>query len=95
MQRVWVALGLLVSLTAAGTIGIRCLGVESWMEAFYCAVVTLATVGSIDVPERTGHPWAMPFVVVYLIIGLGIFTYTAFLIGQWIINAEFRRILAR
>ncbi len=95
MQRLWVALGLLITLTTVGTIGIRLLGADSWMEAFYFAVVTLATVGSIDVPERTGHPWAMPFTLVYLISGLGIFTYTVFLLGQVIINAEFQRFLLR
>ncbi|MCA8997848.1 MAG: potassium channel protein [Planctomycetaceae bacterium] len=81
---------LLLSLTAVGTVGFRLLGEDSWLDSLYLAIITLTTVGSRD----AGHdPASMLFLIVYLVIGLSIFSYSAFQLGQIIVNADLRRML--
>ncbi|QDU35903.1 Voltage-gated potassium channel Kch [Maioricimonas rarisocia] len=93
MRRFFSIAGLLLALTTAGAAGIRLLTGRSWLESSYLAVITLTTLGSEDVAR--GDPWAMFFVMMYLVCGLSIFTYSAFQIGQLIVNAEIRGMLER
>ena len=92
MRTVLTSIGLLVALTVFGTIGFRITSDTSWVESLYLAVVTLTTVGSRDAGDDTG---AMLFVVVYLMMGLGIFTFSAFQTGSWIVSADIHKVLER
>ncbi|MGD9855114.1 MAG: TrkA family potassium uptake protein [Planctomycetaceae bacterium] len=92
MRRAFVIVGLLLSLTFAGTVGFHYTAGQPWLEAAYMAVITLTTVGSRD-SGRT--PAAMIFTMVYLVCGLSIFTYSAFTLGQFFVNVEFRKMLER
>lgn len=84
-------IALLLGLILFGTVGIYTLAGEvSWLEAAYLAVVTITTVGSRDV---AGSPWMMVFIIVYLVGGISIFTYSAFRLGHLIVNADLRNIL--
>lgn len=90
MRQLLIIVSLLLLLTIIGTVGLHFLAELSWLESIYMAVVTLTTTGSQDIPHRTG---AMIFVILYLVCGLGVFTYGAFQMGQILVNANFRRIL--
>ena len=92
MKTVITTLGLLFGLTFAGTVGFRLVRDVSWLEALYLAVITLTTLGSenpgIDAKSKL-------FVIFYMITGLGIFTFSAFQFGSWIVSAEFQQVLKR
>ena len=87
MHRGFVVTCLLIILTTTGTIGFRLLSGLPWVECVYLAVVTLTTVGSRELPNLTHG--GMIFVIVYLVSGIGVFTFSAFELGQWVINAQF------
>ncbi len=92
MKRAVVIVTLLLALIGVGTIGFHLTGDRPWLESVYLAVITLTTVGSRDGGQT---PAAMVFVMLYLVSGLSIFTYSAFQLGQFVINTEFRRMLER
>lgn len=91
MRRFLIIVGLLLSLTSFGTVGIHVLTDRPWLQSAYLAVITLTTVGSEDVPGD--DPKTMLFIMVYLICGLSVFTYSAFQLGGIVVNAEFRSML--
>lgn len=92
MKKFTVITCLLLGLTTVGTVGIHSLSDKTWLESAYLAVITLTTVGSRDAPETaTG----MIFIIVYLVCGIGIFTYSVFQLGQLIVNADIRKMLER
>ena len=92
MRQIILIVSLLLGLTVAGTIGFRVAAGLPWIECTYMAVITLTTVGSRDVELSQG---GMLFVIVYLICGLSIFTYSMFYLGQWVINARLRSLLEK
>lgn len=85
---------LLFALTAAGTVGLKILTQNSsWMDCLYLSVITLTTVGfgeTIDLGTS-----GRIFIIVYLVFGLGVFTYSASLLGQWIVNVRLQGLLER
>ena len=93
MRRVLFIAAMLLGLTAVGTIGIHIISGEAWLRSLYLAVITLTTVGSEDVGRE--NDTSMIFVLVYLIFGLGIFTYSAFQLGQWVVDAQVHSMLVR
>jgi voltage-gated potassium channel len=92
MRTVLTIIGLLAALTLFGTLGIRITSGSGWVESLYLAVITLTTVGARDPGTNTA---SMLFVVVYLASGLGIFTFSVFQIGSWIVSADFHKMLER
>lgn len=92
MRRVFTIVGLLLALTGFGTVGFRLTIGTGWLESLYLAVITMTTLGSRDPGQNQA---GMVFVIVYMICGLGVFSYSAFSLGQTVVNAEFRRTLER
>lgn len=92
MRIVLTSVGLLMALTLFGTIGFRITTDNTWVQSLYLAVITLTTVGSRDAGTS---PSSMIFVVVYLMVGLGIFTFSAFQIGSWIVSVDLHKVLER
>lgn len=92
LRQILVMILLLTSLLVCGTLGFRLLTDHTWLESAYLATITMTTLGSRDAAES---PEAMLFVMAYLFVGLGMFTYGAFQLGQLIINTDFRRMLER
>lgn len=92
MRTVLTTIGLLLALTLFGTVGIRIITDCGWVESLYLAVITLTTVGSREVGTDTA---SMLFVVVYLATGLGIFSFSVFQLGSWIVSADFHTMLER
>ncbi|MBT5018402.1 potassium channel protein [Planctomicrobium sp.] len=83
---------LLLGITLFGTVGIHTLTDSNWLESAYLAIITLTTVGSRDVPDTQA---GMIFVMVYLVSGVGVFTYSVFQLGQLIVNADIRLMLEK
>jgi len=87
MQRALTILILLFALTAVGILGFRIIEGWSWIDCVYYTVITVTTVGyEIDRLSDEGKI----FVTLYLVSCLGIFTYSAFQLGQWVVSAEVR-----
>lgn len=87
---------LLVSLMLVGTVGFRVVDPSAdWLDCLYMAVITLTTVGYRESVQIEGNPAGKLFVIVYLICGLSVFTYSAYHLGQWVVSVEMRTILER
>ncbi|MCA9116110.1 MAG: potassium channel protein, partial [Planctomycetaceae bacterium] len=84
---------LLLGLTLGGTLGFRLIEGADWLDCLYMAVITLTTVGfeHTVVPGPNGKI----FIICYLMVGLGAFSYSAFQLGQWIVNSQLRLVLER
>jgi voltage-gated potassium channel len=72
-------------LTLLGTVGFHSIAGKSWIDSLYLAVNTLTTLGSETLATDDS---GKIFVICYVIACLGIFTYSAFSLGQWIVSAE-------
>lgn len=84
MRRVVPVVILLLVLTCVGAVGFRFFSGAAWLDCFYMAVITLTTVGySEAVPLDAAGKM---FVIAYLMIGIGIFTYSLLQLGQWIVE---------
>ena len=93
LRKALLTAGLLTSVLAVGVVGLRWVTGADWFDCLYLAVITLTTVGYGEVIEL-GTPGRM-FLIVYLIMSFGVFTYSAFQIGHWLMNAEFQRLLEK
>jgi len=94
MRQLATIFGLLLLQTLIGTVGIHLTAGYDWLDSLYLAVITLATVGSRDVPQP-GNVVCELFIVFYIISGLGLVSFGAFQLGQQIINAQFRGLWER
>ncbi len=93
MRRIVAIAILLFGLTVVGTVGLRLIEGASWLDCLFMAVITLTTVGYSDVVNLS-EPGKV-FIIVYLVLGLGTFTYSAFQLGQWIVSARVRALLEK
>ena len=84
---------MLIGLTLIGTVGIHLLTGRPWLDSCYLSIVTLSTVGSVEVAE--GDPTTMLFMIAYLICGLGVVMHGLFQLGATVVDPEFRRALGR
>ncbi len=93
MRRILVILSLLITLTVGGMVGLRLVTGASWLDCLYFAVITMTTVGFSEtiVLDDSGRL----FIIFYLIFCLGIFTYSAFQLGQLIFSAQLRLTLEK
>lgn len=91
VRRISSIVGLLVALIAGGAVGFRMLSGAGWVDSFYMAVITITTVGYLEAVQLddTGRIFTM----VYLLCGLGVFTYTFAQIGEWIVSARVQQLL--
>lgn len=84
---------LLSALPIVGMMGFR--WIEGWplFDALYMSVITLSTVGYLEV-----HPLSTAgrtFVMAYLVVGLGVFFFSVVRLGEWIVRVELRDWLER
>lgn len=93
MRRILAIMGLLLLLTTVGTVGLRIIEGADWLDCLFMTVITLTTVGYGEVVPLS--PAGKLFIVGFLVVGLSVFTYSAFQLGQWIVSAQMRSILER
>ena len=92
MGRISQFIFLLLFLTAVGVVGFKLIDEDaSWITCFYMTVITLSTVGYREAITIRDNDAAQLFVSIYLVFGLGVFTYSAFQLGQWIVTANMNR----
>jgi voltage-gated potassium channel len=93
MRQIVSIVALMLALLAIGTLGFRLVEDLRWLDALFMAVTTLSTVGYTDevAAGRSFSDAGKLFAVVYIVFGFTVFTYSAFTLGQLIVNAEFRR----
>lgn len=84
---------LIFAVVLFGAAGLWLLTGQPFLTCFYQAFVLLSTVGSQE--PKTLSPATMAFIVVWLACGLGVFAYSAFHVGQALVNADFRAMLER
>lgn len=93
LRQVITILVLLLGLTFLGAIGFRITTNLSWFDSVYYAVITVTTLG-YQQPENFSNAGKL-FVIVYLIGGLGMFSFTAFQLGQWIASGQYHAYMER
>lgn len=93
MKRIIVIVSLLIALTTVGTLGFHFITGTDWLDSIYQTIITLTTVGSREPVDLDDS--GKIFIVTYLVLGLGIFTYSAFQLGQWIVSAQLRSLFVR
>jgi len=86
-RRPIIIVSLLTLLIFGGMLGFHWVTGATWLESLYYAVITLTTLGCRD-PASDAK--SMSFIIVYLGIGLGIFSYSLFTLGQSLLDPRFR-----
>ncbi len=84
---------LLLAMLLTGAMGLRVLTGQPMLDCFYQAVILLTTVGSQEPQPLTTA--TKIFVLIYLIGGIGVFTFSAFQFGQILVSGDLRNFLER
>ncbi len=92
-RRIVLILGTLLLLALVGTTGFRMITHAPWFDCFYLSVITLTTIGYGEIIELDEA--GRIFNLFYIIFGLGVFTFCASQIIQWIVSAELHSLLER
>ncbi|MFH1843992.1 MAG: NAD-binding protein, partial [bacterium] len=87
------AVMLLLVVLAIGAYGFMVLEGYPFLDAVYMTVITISTVGFQEVRALSGRGHV--FVIILIIIGLSVMTYTLSAIAQIIIEGQFRKLLGR
>jgi voltage-gated potassium channel len=92
-QKLNLALGGLMVVILIGTIGFMVLERMDPLDALYMTVITLSTVGFGEV--STLHPEGRVFVIFLIIFGVALAGFTASVIGQLVLEGQFKEIFGR
>lgn len=95
MRQVWFVIGLLLSFTLVGMVGFRLCEGWDWLQCLYEAVIIMTTVGLSATSKGDLRDATKAFIIVYLMFGVGIFTYSASQLGQYLVNLQLRGLLER
>lgn len=95
MRRVLFSLGLLLSFTVIGMLGFRLTEGWDWLQCLYEAVIIMTTVGLSATNQAELRDVTKIFIIVYLVAGVGIFTYCVSQLGQYLVNLQLSGLLER
>ncbi len=93
-QIAWAVLGLL-SFILLGAVGFRLCEGWDWLQCVYEAVIIMTTVGLSATSQAELHPVTKAFIIGYLLLGLGLFSYTISTIGQRLLSLELHGLLEK
>ncbi len=93
VQKLRLAVGALVLMVFTGTAGFMLLEEMGMLDAVYMTVITLSTVGFGEV--RPLHPVGRIFAIVIILFGVVLAGFTASVIGQLVLEGQFREIFGR
>ena len=92
-SRLRVAILLVVLVIVTGVLGYRFVADYPWFDALYMTIITLTTVGFLEV-----HPLSLTgraFTMGLLVAGLGIVFYTVVTLAESVVEGEFQRFFGR
>jgi len=95
MRQIAYILAVLTTFPVIGAVGFRICEGWDWLQCFYEAVIIRTTVGLSASGDQTLQPVTKAFIIAYLVVGVGVFTYSASKLGQQLVNLELRRLLER
>lgn len=95
MRQLTFVIALLLCFTAIGMIGFRLTEGWDWLQCLYEAVIIMTTVGLSATSQTELQNATKVFIIFYLIFGIGIFTYCASQLGQYLVNLQFSGLLER
>jgi voltage-gated potassium channel len=87
------SLSILTAVIAAGTLGYSLIEGWSLFDALYMTVITLATVGFKEVHELS--PQGKAFTITLIIFGVGVITYAAGSLIQFMVEGQLRQVVGR
>jgi voltage-gated potassium channel len=90
MRQLVTTLLLLFSFLIFGAVSFRITEGWDWLQFFYEAVIIMTTVGLSATKQAELHDSTKIFIIVYLVFGIGVFTYSVSQLGQWIVNLQLR-----
>lgn len=89
-RRIIGTLSVLFGFTLFGTLGFRLCEGWAWLDSLYFAVILMTTVGLSSHSTLELQWQTQIFIIIYLMMGLGIFTYSVTQIGQQLVNLQLR-----
>lgn len=95
MRQLTFVIFLLMSFILMGMIGFRLTEGWDWLQCLYEAVIIMTTVGLSSTSQTELNDYTKSFIIVYLMCGLGVFTYCASHLGQHLVNIQLRGLLER
>lgn len=95
MRPILVIVGLLISYLLVGAVAFRLTEGWDWLQCVYQAVIIMTTVGMSATAQAELRPATKLFIIVYLIFGIGVFTYCVSQLGQHLVNLQLRDIWER
>jgi voltage-gated potassium channel len=85
----------LVLFIAIGAVGFRITEGWDWLQCTYQAVIIMTTVGLSATSQTELQPATKVFIIAYLMVTIGLFSYTISVIGQRLINLELHGLLEK
>lgn len=84
---------LIFTMVLFGAIGLWVLTEQPFLTCFYQAFILLSTVGSQE--PRSPSSSTMVFIILWLGCGLGVFAYSGFQFGHFLVNSNLRAVLEK
>src|SRR6478735_3452224 len=90
MRKLLAITGLLFAFLLLGAVCFRATEGWDWLQCFYEAVIIMTTVGLSATAQAELKPVTKLFIICYLMVGVGIFTYSVSQLGQSLVNLQLR-----
>lgn len=90
MRKLLLIIGLLFMFLLLGAVCFRLTEGWDWLQCFYEAVIIMTTVGLSATAQSELKPETKLFIICYLLVGVGIFTYSVSQLGQTLVNMQLR-----
>lgn len=90
MRKLLSIIALLLGFLILGAVCFRLTEGWDWLQCFYEAVIIMTTVGLSATSQADLNPWTKLFIICYLMVGVGIFTYCVSQLGQSLVNLQLR-----
>ena len=95
MKRLLLITALLLAFLTLGAVAFRVTEGWDWLQCFYEAVIIMTTVGLSATNQAELRPETKIFIICYLMVGVGIFTYSVSQLGQSLVNLQLRGLWER
>lgn len=90
MRKLLLIIALLLGFVILGAVSFRITEGWDWLQCFYEAVIIMTTVGLSASAQAELNPSTKLFIILYLMVGIGVFTYCVSQLGQSLVNLQLR-----